>query len=46
MAVVEVPRKGQTVRFEAALETMRSGVRAFAAWVEQADDQSLGEGLI
>jgi hypothetical protein len=46
MAVVEVPRKGQTVRFEAALETMRSGVRAFAAWVEQADDESLGEGLI
>jgi hypothetical protein len=46
MAVVEVPRKAQTVRFEAALETMRSGVRAFAAWVEQADDQSLGEGLI
>src|SRR5438309_6604520 len=46
MAVVEVPRKAQTVRFEAALETMRSGIRAFAAWVEQADDESLGEGLI
>jgi len=46
MAVVEVQRKAQSVRFEAALETMRSGVRAFAAWVEQADDESLGEGLI
>src|SRR5438132_9727508 len=46
MAVVEVPGEAQTVRFEAALETMRSGVRAFAAWVEQAEDESLGEGLI
>jgi len=46
MVEVEVPRKAQTVRFEAALETMRSGVRAFAAWVEQADGESLGEGLI
>src|SRR5438270_9328493 len=46
MAVVQVPRKGQTVRFEAALETMRSGIRVFAAWVEQADDEALGQGLI
>jgi hypothetical protein len=46
MAVVQVPRKAQTVRFEAAFEAMRVGVRAMAGWVEQADDQALGEGLI
>jgi hypothetical protein len=31
MAAVEVPGKAQTVRFEAALETMRAGVRTMAA---------------
>jgi hypothetical protein len=46
MAVVQVPREAQTVRFEAAFEAMRVGVRAMAGWVEQTDDQALGAGLI
>ncbi len=35
-----------THSFEAALEKMRYGVQAISAWIHQADDEALGEGLI
>jgi hypothetical protein len=46
MAVVQVERTAGTHRFEAALEKMRDGVQAMSAWIHQADDEALGEGLI
>jgi hypothetical protein len=46
MAAVQVERTAGTHRFEAALEKMRDGVQAMGAWVHQADDAALGEGLI
>jgi hypothetical protein len=46
MAVVQVARTVGTPRFETALEQLRDGVHAMAAWVCQADDAALGEGLI
>jgi hypothetical protein len=46
MAVVQVERRAQIDRFNAALEKMRVGVQAMAGWVRDADDTALGEGLI
>jgi hypothetical protein len=46
MAVIQVGRRTQTDRFNAALEKMRVGVQAMAGWVHDADDTALGEGLI
>ncbi len=46
MAVVQVERTAGTHRFEAALEKMRDGVQAMAAWIGGADGEALGEGLI
>jgi Domain of unknown function (DUF222) len=46
MAAVQVERTAGTNRFEAALEKMRDGVQAMAAWVHQAEGEDLGEGLI
>jgi len=46
MAVVQVERTAGTHRFEVALEKLRDGVQAMAAWIRQADDGALGEGLI
>jgi Domain of unknown function (DUF222) len=46
MAVVQVERTAGTHRFEVALEKLRDGVQAMAAWIHQADDGALGEGLI
>jgi hypothetical protein len=46
MAAVEVQRTTRNHRFETALEKMRDGVQAMAAWVHQAEGEDLGEGLI
>src|SRR5437870_13240755 len=46
MAAVQVERTARSHRFEVALEKMRDGVQAMAAWVHQADGEALGEGLI
>ncbi|TMD47923.1 MAG: hypothetical protein E6I86_08055, partial [Chloroflexi bacterium] len=46
MAAVQVQQTARTHRFEAALEKMRDGVQAMAAWVHQAEGEDLGEGLI
>ena len=46
MAVVQVERTAGTHRFEVALEKLRDGVQAMAAWIHQADDGALGDGLI
>jgi Domain of unknown function (DUF222) len=46
MAAVQVERTAGTHRFEAALEKMRDGVQAMAAWVCTAEGAALGEGLI
>ncbi|HEX9094984.1 MAG TPA: hypothetical protein VF990_02670, partial [Candidatus Dormibacteraeota bacterium] len=46
MAAVQVARRVGTPRFEVALEMLRDGVQAMAAWMHQADDQALGEALI
>src|SRR4029077_7987125 len=46
MAVVQVERTAGTRRFEVALEKLRDGVQAMAAWIHQAHDGALGEGLI
>jgi hypothetical protein len=46
MAAVQVARTTGTHRFEAALEKMRDGVQAMAAWIGTADGEALGEGLI
>ena len=46
MAVVQVERTAGTHRFEVALEKLRDGVQAMAAWIHQADDAALGDGLI
>src|SRR5260370_42055374 len=46
MAAVEVQRTARSHRFDTALEKMRDGVQAMAAWVHQADGEDLGEGLI
>ncbi|HXN03936.1 MAG TPA: hypothetical protein VN895_03785, partial [Candidatus Acidoferrum sp.] len=46
MAVVQLERTVGSRRFEAALEKMRDGVQAMAAWVQEAKGEDLGEGLI
>ena len=46
MAVVQLERTVGSRRFEAALEKMRDGVQAMAAWVFEAKAEDLGEGLI
>src|ERR1700736_4647618 len=46
MAVVQLERTLGSRRFEAALEKMRDGVQAMAAWVFEAKAEDLGEGLI
>src|ERR1700693_4779371 len=46
MAVVQLERTAGSRRFEAALERMRDGVQAMAAWVQEAKGEDLGEGLI
>ena len=46
MAVVQVERTAGTHRFEVALQKMRDGVQAMAAWLHQAEGEDLGEGLI
>ena len=46
MAVVQLERTLGSRRFEAALEKMRDGVQAMAAWVQEARSEDLGEGLI
>jgi hypothetical protein len=46
MAAIEVERKAETQRFDAALQKMRDGVQALSAWVYRADDAALGDALI
>src|SRR5216683_3876466 len=46
MAAVQVERTAVTDRFEAALEKMRDGVQAMAAYIVAADGEALGEALI
>src|ERR1700719_3550180 len=46
MAVVQLERTLGSRRFEAALQKMRDGVQAMAAWVQEARGEDLGEGLI
>src|ERR1700682_3041607 len=46
MAAVQVERTAGTHRFDAALEKMREGVQAMAAWIGGADGEALGKGLI
>jgi len=44
--MVQVERRVRTHRFDVALEKMRVGVQAMAAWVHEANGEELGEGLI
>src|SRR5713101_433048 len=46
MPMVQVERRVRTHRFDVALEKMRVGVQAMAAWVHEANGEELGEGLI
>src|SRR5438132_1604562 len=46
MAVAEVERKPGTRRLDAAMQSLRAGVRAVADCVREADDETLGEALI
>jgi len=46
MAVVEVARSSRDAHFEAAVDKLRVGVQAMAAWIRGADGEGLGEGLI
>src|ERR1700682_2183866 len=46
MAVVDVHRSPRGRDFEAAVEKLRAGVQAMAAWVREAKGEALGEGLI
>src|SRR5713101_10030935 len=46
MAAVQVQQTARSHRFETALAKLRYGVQAMAAWIRQADDEALGEGLI
>src|SRR5438309_2759931 len=46
MAVAEVSRSVRSRQFDVALEKLRSGVEAMAAWVLEAEGEALGEGLI
>src|SRR5438128_10809756 len=46
MAAVELHTSPRDRRFEAAVEKVRAGVQAMAAWVREAEGEALGEGLI
>jgi hypothetical protein len=46
MAVAEVFRTTRERHLEAAVERLRVGVQAMAAWIHEADGEALGEGLI
>src|SRR5947209_11716591 len=46
MAVAEVFRSSLDRHFEAAVEKLRVGVQAMAAWIHESDGEVLGEGLI
>src|SRR5437764_2756878 len=46
MAVVEVARSSRDAHVEAAVDKLRVGVQAMAAWIRGADGEGLGEGLI
>ena len=46
MAVAEVFRSTRDRHFETAVEKLRVGVQAMAAWIHDADGEGLGEGLI
>jgi Domain of unknown function (DUF222) len=46
MAVAEVFRSTRDRHFEAAVEKLRVGVQAMAAWIHESDGEVLGEGLI
>src|SRR6266704_4872336 len=46
MAVAEVFRSSRDRHFDAAVEKLRVGVQAMAAWVGDAEAQGLGEALI
>src|SRR6266446_2336194 len=46
MAVAEVLRSTRDRHFEAAVEKLRVGVQAMAAWIHESDGEVLGEGLI
>src|SRR6266568_5537687 len=46
MAVAEVFRSSRDRHFDAAVEKLRVGVQAMAAWVGDAEAEGLGEALI
>src|SRR2546426_9959241 len=46
MAVAEVTSSSRDRRFESAVEKLRMGVQAMAAWVRETEGEALGEGLI
>jgi hypothetical protein len=46
MAVAEVSSSIRDRRFESAVEKLRVGVQAIAAWVGETEGEALGEGLI
>src|SRR5207302_9329411 len=46
VAVAEVSRSSRDRHFEVAVEKLRLGVQAMAAWVHETDGEALGEGLI
>src|SRR5260370_31319151 len=46
MAVAEVQTSPRAGHFETAVEKLRVGVQAMAAWVREAEAEGLGEGLI
>jgi hypothetical protein len=46
MAVAEGSSSARARHFEAAVEKLRVGVQAMAAWIYESDGEALGEGLI
>src|ERR1700737_1292395 len=46
MAALVVQTRPGTRRFEAAVDTVRAGVQAMAAWGREADGEALGQALI
>src|SRR5260370_38790898 len=46
MAVGKVSSSARSHSFEAAMESLRTGVQAMASWIRQAEGAALGEGLV
>src|SRR5260370_10369709 len=46
MAVGKVSSSARSHSFEAAMESLRTGVQAMASWIREAEGAALGEGLV